>query len=230
MEIKENNNLYVRNAEVEKPKAKIRWKAGLTAFFIVSGLDLLLANPFIYSLDYKNSIISVAVLAFGAATAVILSLYFTEKMLAENRTKMWKVATTSLISGVLFIFFYFISSFFYLQTIGQSEGLEAMVILFLGVILLPSSSLIVFLSNIIFYKFYEKSAAKSIFLILFLSSILFSFSAIGIRIADYYNCNFGKDAGCVTEKAVISNDVSLCGLNKYANPHERNNCIIELGK
>ena len=42
MEIKENNNLYAGNAKIEKSKAKINWKAGLTmAFFITSGLDLL---------------------------------------------------------------------------------------------------------------------------------------------------------------------------------------------
>ena len=230
MEIKENNNLYTGNAEIEKSKAKISWKAGLMAFFIASGLDLLLANPFIYSWNYRLSIIGVVVLAFGAAIAIVFSLYFTEKMLVENRFKAWKVATTSLIFGALFVFFYFISSFFYLQTIVPSEGLEAIVSLFFGVILLPFSSLIVFVSNIIFCKFYEKSAARNLFLILFFFSIISSFSVIGIRVADYYDCNFGKDAVCVTEKVTISNDVSLCGLNKYANPHERNNCIIELGK
>lgn len=230
MEIKENNNLYTGNTEIEKSEAKISWKAGLMAFFITSGLYLLLANPFIYSLNYRFSIIGVIVLAFGAAIAIVFSLYLTEKMLAENRIKMWKVATTSLISGVLFIFFYFISSSFHLQTIGSDEGFEAIASLFVGVVLFPFFIFIVFVSNIIFYKFYEKSAARIFFIILFLSSIIFSFSIIGIRVVDYYNCNFGRDAGCVTKKAVISNDASLCGLNKYANPHERNNCIIEFGK
>lgn len=230
MEIKENNNLYMGNAEIEKTKAKISWKAGLMAFFITSGLHLLLANPFIYSRNYRFSIIGVIVLAFGAAISIVFSLYSIEKMLAENRIKIWKVAITSFISGVLFVFFYFISSFFYLQTIGSTEGLEAIGSLFLGVILFPFSIFIVFVSNIIFYKFYEKSAARKFFLILFLSSIIFSFSVIGIRVVDYYNCNFGKNAGCVTKKTGISNDASLCGLNKYANPHERNNCIIEFGK
>lgn len=230
MEIKENNNLYTGNAEIEKSKAKISWKAGLMAFFITSGLYLLLPDIFIYSRNYRFSIISVIVLAFGAAIAIVFSLYFTEKMLAENRIKMREVAKTSLISGVLFVFFYFISSFFYIQTISPTAGVVATVILFFGVVLFPLSILIVFVSNIIFYKFYEKSAARNLFLILFLFSIIFSFSVIGIHVADYYNCNFGKDAGCVTKKAVISNDASLCGLNKYANPHKRNNCIIEFGK
>ena len=79
--------------------------------------------------NYRFSIIGVVVLAFGAAIAVVFSLYLTEKMLVENRIKVWKIATTSLISGVLFVFFI---SFllFYLQTSGPSEGLEAIASLF----------------------------------------------------------------------------------------------------
>ena len=229
MEIKENNNLYAGNAEIEKSKAKINWKAGLMAFFITSGLDLLLANPFIYSRNYRFSIIGVVVLAFGAAIAVVFSLYLTEKMLVENRIKVWKIATTSLISGVLFVFFYFISSFFYLQTSGPSEGLEAIASLFFGIILLPFSSFIVFVSNIIFCKFYEKNAARNLFLILFFFSIIFSFSVIGIRVADYYNCNFGKNAECLVGKALNIGDISLCEANKYANPQKRNKCYFEIG-
>ena len=230
MEIKENNNLYAGGVETE-PNIKIRWKAGWMAFFIVSGINLLAVNPFIYSRDYQFSIISVAVLAFGTTITIILSLYFIEKMLVENRFKVWKVATTSLIFATLFIFFYFISTFFYLQTIGSTEGFEAIASIFFGVILFPFSIFIIFVSNIIFCKFYEKRAAGIIFLILFISSIIFSFSVIGIRIADYNNCNFGKNNDCLTGKALNTDtgNTSLCEANKYANPHKRNECYFEVG-
>lgn len=230
MEIRENNNLYAGNPETEKPNVKIRWNAGLTAFFIVCGIYLLWINPFIYSMDYPFSIISVALLAFGAALSIILSLYFTEEAIVENRFKVWKVATTSLIFTALFMFFYFISTFFYLQTIGSTEGFEAIASIFFGVILFPFSFFIICVSNILFCKFYEKRAARNIFLILFLSSIIFSFSVIGIRIADYNNCNFGKDKECVTGKSVTANDASLCNINRYANPQSRNECRIKVSE
>ncbi|MEK7157791.1 MAG: MFS transporter [Patescibacteria group bacterium] len=229
MEIRENNNLYAGNTETDH-NIKIRWKAGLMALFVVSGVQLIIGNPFIYSLDYQFSIISVAVLAFGAAVAIVLSLHSIEKMLAEKRFKTWKVATTSLIFAALFMFFYFISTFFYLQTIGSTEGLEAIVSIFFAVILLPFSSFIIFVSGILFSKLYEKRAARNIFLILFLSSIIFSFSVIGIRIADYNNCNFGKDEECVTGKATATNDASLCDINRYANPQNRNECRIKVSE
>ena len=131
MEIKEINNLYTGNTETD-PSIKIRWKAGLMALFVVSGVQLIIGNPFIYSLDYQFSIISVAVLAFGAAIATVLSLHSIEKMLAEKRFKTWKVATTSLIFAALFMFFYFISTFFISKQLVPLKDLRLLPVFFLG--------------------------------------------------------------------------------------------------
>mgnify|MGYP001587718031 CR=1 FL=1 len=131
--------------------------------------------------------------------------------------------------GIIYVFLFHFY-FFYLQTIGSTEGFEAIASIFFGVILFPISFFIICVSNILFCKFYEKRAARNIFLILFLSSIIFSFSVIGIRIADYNNCNFGKDEECVTGKATATNDASLCDINRYANPQNRNECRIKVSE
>lgn len=151
MEIKENNNLYTGSSEIEKPKIKIRWKSGLATFFIVSGTGILLYKSAIFS-SITNTI-SLLLLAFGATIAIVLSLYFTENMLVANNLKIWKVATGSLISAILFLFFYLISSVIFFSTIKQSEGGEVAVTIFFGVLLIPLVTFVIFVFNIYFCKF-----------------------------------------------------------------------------
>lgn len=226
-----NNNIFNNTSDNlgEIPRAKVRLLVGLVVFFAVIGLQLLI-NPFLYSRNYIYTVVEIIILAFGASIAFILSLYLTERLIIKNKLKVWKIAVISLISSLLFGFLYLISFYFYLQTIGPSEGLEFIVGIMMGVVFTLFSIFLFFITNLIFYKKYNHETNNKIYILLLALPIVFSLITIGLKVNDYYDCNFSKDENCFTEKASLGNDVSFCEKNKYANPHDRNECRIAVSK
>lgn len=225
----EQSDLSINNPQAEIKKAKIRPMIGLAVFFAVTGLQLLL-NPFLYSFDYVYNIISIAILSFGTAVLFVFSLYLTEKLILKDKFRTWKIAIRCLVFGAFFGLLYLISLFFDLQTIGSSEGLEFIAGIFIGVVYTLFFIFVIFITNLIFYKLHNRKISKGIYFLLLAIPIIFSLITIGLKVNDYYDCDFSKDADCVSGKALSVSDASLCEKNKYANPQDRNECRIKVSQ
>lgn len=224
----ETENILLEKSAPKK-WIKIRFLAGLIAFFVVAGMQLI-GNPFLYSRDYSNNIVAIIILAVGVSISLVLSLYLTERLIVKNRIKAWKILIVCVISDMLFIISYAFSLFSDLQSIGPSEGMEAMVGIMLGIIYLPVILLILFIINFVFYKLYNYNFGNKIIYSLLGVSVIFSFVMIGLKVRDYNYCNFSKDKECLIDRAVFAGDASLCLKNKYANSSIRSDCFIEVSK
>lgn len=223
----EQENFSVANPQTETLKAKVRPLLGLVAFFAVAGLQLL-GNPFLYSFNYLYNIISIIILSLGSAILFALSLYLTERLIVQDKIKVWKILVISFICALLFGFVYFSSLYFNLQTIGPSEGWEGVIGFFIGIAFTIISLFVFFIANLFFYKSYKKINSK-LYSLLFMGSLIFFLAMVGLRTFYYYDCEFGKNADCVASKAVKANNADLCEKNKYANPHQRNECYFKIG-
>ena len=225
------DNLIINNGALktleQKPKAK--WKIFTTVFTLITGFQLL-GNPFLYSNDYVYNIIAIIILSFGASVLFVFSLYLTERLIIKNKVRIWNILVISLVCDLLFGFLYLTSLFFDLKTVGPTEGLEVISGLMLGSFFTIISFFVFFISNLVFYKTYNKTNNNKIYVLFFIGSIIFFLIMTWLKFKDYSYCDFGKDKNCLINEALTANDASLCEKNKYLNPYDRNECKVGVSK
>src|SRR3989338_7503529 len=225
------DNLIINNGALktleQKPKAK--WKIFTTVFTLITGFQLL-GNPFLYSNDYVYNIIAIIILSFVASVLFVFSLYLTERLIIKNKFRIWNILVISLVCDLLFGFLYLTSLFFDLKTVGPTEGLEVISGLMLGSFFTIISFFVFFISNLVFYKTYNKTNNNKIYVLFFIGSIIFFLIMTWLKFKDYSYCDFGKDKNCLINEALTANDASLCEKNKYLNPYDRNECKAGVSK
>lgn len=199
-------------------------------FFLNIGLQLFwLYDPFTYSHNYSVDILVIILLALLFSSVLSLSIFHTYRIIISGKFKIWRILLRSFISSLIYSFLFFIIMVFSLNSQPPSEGAGLFAILFLSVVSVPILFLILFVISLCFYKIYNKQFLTKLIQIIFIISIIFGLSASGLKIFDYYDCEFGKDADCVNSKALTSENADECRKNKYLNPYIRNKCYSEVG-
>ena len=216
------NDSSVMQSEEPKARPKIRWKGGIVLFLILTAISTVISTVLGGSIGGYLEFEGIGeVIVPGAIFALISSLIFTfsvnrtgKKIVKNEYGVKWLVKFNIILVSIIYV-----TVFLCLFTFGVgflvADGTA--VITFLAFSIPIFVFVFSVLPSLIVYKFYQNQA---VFRFVFAFSVVLLLSLIGFRLISEYTCGFYVGPVCLGEKAVKTQNITLCEKIREEDPND----------